>query len=138
MTVKEWLNRGYRIDREITALLREQERTLVLATKTTAATDGERVQTSRGNSAEARFINYADYTKLIDERIDELYAIKREIITAINRVGDNTLRQLLIHRYIEFMRWEKIAEEMHYSYVHVVHTLHPRALAAISETVNRI
>lgn len=138
MTVKEWLNRGYWIDREINALLREQERSLVLATKTTAATDGERVQTSRGNSAEARFINYADYTNLIDERIDELYAIKREIITAINRVGDNTLRQLLIHRYIEFMRWEKIAEEMHYSYVHVVHTLHPRALAAISETVNRI
>ncbi len=138
MTVKEWLNRGYRIDREINALLRERERSLTLATKTTAAAGGERVQSSRGNSTEARFVNYADYTTLIDERIDELYAVKREILEAVNRVGDNTLRQLLIHRYIEFMRWEKIAEEMHYSYVHVVHTLHPRALAAISETVNRI
>ena len=134
MTVKEWLNRGYKIDREINALLRERERSLTLATKTTAAADGERVQTSRSNSTEARFINYADYTKLIDKRIDELYAIKREIITAVNRVGDNTLRQLLIHRYIEFMRWEKIAEEMHYSRRQVTR-MHGKALLKLKDVL---
>ncbi len=138
MTVKEWLNRGYRLDKEINALMREQKRALELATKTTAPADGEKVQTSNGNTSEARFINYADYKKLIDNRIAELYATKHEIITAIDSVGDNTLRQLLIHRYIEFMRWEKIAEDMNYSYVHVVHTLHPKALSAISKIVNRI
>ena len=138
MTVKEWLNRGYRLDKEINALLREQKRALDLATKTTAPADGEKVQTSKSNISEARFINYADYKKLIDDRIAELYAIKQEIITAINSVGDNTLRQLLIHRYIEFKHWEKIAEDMNYSYVHVVHTLHPKALSAISKNVNRI
>lgn len=134
MTVMAWLNRGYRLDKEINALLRERERALELATKATAAAGGEKVQTSRGNTSEARFINYAEYTKIIDDRIDELYAIKQEIIKAIDGVGDNTLRQLLIHRYIEFMRWESIAAEMCYSKRQVTR-MHGKALLKIKDVL---
>ena len=134
MTVKEWLNRGYRLDKEINSLMREQKRALELATKTTAPADGEKVQTSNGNTSEARFINYADYKKLIDNRIAELYATKHEIITAIDSVDDNTLRQLLIHRYIEFKHWDSIASEMCYSKRQVTR-MHGKALLKIKDVL---
>ena len=134
MTVKEWLNRGYRLDKEINALIREQKRALELATKTTAPADCEKVQTSNGNTSEALFINYADYTKLIDDRIDELFATKQEIITALDSVGDNILRQLLIHRYIEFKRWDSIAAEMCYSKRQVTR-MHGKALLKIKDVL---
>ena len=85
-----------------------------------------------------KFINYASYSEMIDNRIDELYAIKQEILQAINLVDDGTLRTLLIARYINFGTWEQIAVDLHYSYVHIVHNLHPKSLKAISEIVNSI
>lgn len=133
MTAKQWLNRGYRINEEIDELMREQKQALLQATST-ALGGGEKVQSSNGNTAERRFVNYAAYSETIDKRIDELYAVKNEILTAINSVDDNTLRELLILRYIKFYTWEEIAEKMNYSYVHVVHNLHPKAL----KRVNRI
>ena len=138
MTTKEWLNRGYKLDKEINALLKEQSAALTRATGSTCGTNAERVQTSRRNTTEDRFINYASYSELIDNRIDELYAIKQEILSAINKVDDAVLRTLLIEKYINFHTWEQIACNMNYSYVHVVHNLHPKALNAISKIVNSI
>lgn len=133
MTAKRWLNRGYRINEEIDELMREQKQALLQATST-ALGGGEKVQSSNENTVERRFVNYAAYSETIDKRIDELYSIKNEILAAINEVEDNTLRRLLILRYIKFYTWEEIAEKMNYSYVHVVHNLHPKAL----KRVNRI
>ena len=138
MTTKEWLNRGYKLDKEINALLKEQSAALTRATGSTCGTSAERVQTSRRNTTEDRFINYASYSELIDNRIDELYAIKQEILSAINKVNDAVLRTLLIEKYVNFHTWEQIACNMNYSYVHVVHNLHPKALNAISKIVNSI
>lgn len=138
MTSKEWLNRGYKLDKEINALLNEQSAALTRATGSTCGTNAERVQTSRMNTTEDRFINYASYSELIDNRIDELYAIKQEILSAINKVDDAVLRTLLIEKYVNFHTWEQIACNMNYSYVHVVHNLHPKALNAISKIVNSI
>ena len=138
MTSKEWLNRGYKLDKEINALLNEQSAALTRATGSTCGTSAERVQTSRRNTTEDRFINYASYSELIDNRIDELYAIKQEILSAINKVNDAVLRTLLIEKYVNFHTWEQIACNMNYSYVHVVHNLHPKALNAISKIVNSI
>ena len=138
MTTKEWLNRGYKLDKEINALLKEQSAALTRATGSTCGTSAERVQTSRMNITEDRFINYASYSELIDNRIDELYAIKQEILSAINKVDDAVLRTLLIEKYVNFHTWEQIACNMNYSYVHVVHNLHPKALNVISKIVNSI
>lgn len=133
MTAKEWLSRGRRLDIEINALLKEQEQALQMATSTVTNIKGERVQTSKRNTAENRFIHYAEYSKTIDERIDELYRIKAEISQMISKVENNTLRQLLTLRYINFETWEKIAEELDYSREWITKALHPRALLAIEK-----
>ena len=135
MDVKEWLNRGWELNKEINQLLESQHKAFAKATKSTATSEGERVQKSAGNSMEHKFINYAAYSEMVDERIDVLYAIKQEILEAVNKVNDSTLRTLLIARYINFKKWEKIACEMHYSYKHIVHILHPKALSKLKDVI---
>ena len=135
MTTKEWLSRAKKMDSEINRLLEEQSKALTTATGSTAPIAGEKVQTSRRNSSESKFLNYAEYSELIDKSIDELYAIKKEILSAINQVEDGTLRELLEARYLQNKTWEKIAIEMHYSFKHIVHVLHPKALSKIKNVI---
>ena len=136
MTAKQWLNRGYRINEEIDELIKEQKQALLQATSTAlCGGEGEKVQSSNGNTTERRFVNYVAYSETIDKRIDELYAVKNEILTAINTVADNTLRELLILRYIKFYTWEEIAVKMGYTF-QWAHVLHKRALQNIEKILN--
>ena len=130
MTTKKWLMRGWEINKEINTLLEEKERAFALACSMTAPTDHERVTTTRSNTSEDKFVRYADYEKEIDRRIDELYQIKLEILSAIELVNDSTLRKLLIKRYLQFKTWEQIAVEMNYSWRQIVR-LHGKALQKI-------
>ena len=135
MDIEKWLNRGYKLNLEINELLRAQQYALLSATDTVAAPSGEKVQTSRKNTSEQRFINYAEYSKLIDDRIDELYALRKEILETINRVDDSVSRTLLIGRYINFKTWERISEDMHYSREWITKKLYPKAIKEISKIV---
>lgn len=136
MTTKEWLNRGYRIDSEIKQLMQERENAFAMATNTVVGSGAEKVQTSKSNSSEVRFINYAAYDDEIYNHIDELYKIKHEIVNVIWKVENRTLRLLLFMRYVRFMKWEAIAEAMGYSNYHVVARLHPQALTAVERIIN--
>ena len=130
MTTKEWLNRGRNLNEEINALIKAKEKALYDACNVSIAYDKERVQESQNNSTEAKFTRFADYSKAIDERIDELYKIKQEILKAISGVDNSTYRALLIERYINFKTWEQIADYMNYSRMHVTR-LHGRALQKV-------
>lgn len=114
MTTKEWLNRGRNLNEEINALIKAKEKALYDACNVSIAYDKERVQTSQYNSSEMKFSKFADYSKAIDDRIDELYKIKYEIFKAISNVENGTYRTLLIERYINFESWEQIANNMNY------------------------
>lgn len=138
MSTKEWLSRGWRIDREIRELEQAQVEALALATRMTASTDGERVDGGGDNSSERAMVAYADkaaeYAALIEGKIRELVSIKLEIIRAVERVENPTLRALLEARYINLKRWESMAAEMGYSWQHL-HKLHKRALRSIEAIV---
>lgn len=132
MTTKEWLMRGWEINTEINTLLEEKEKAFAQACSVTVPTDRERVTTTRRNTSEEKFVRYSneDYEKEIDRRIDELYQIKLEILSAIGAVNDSTLRKLLVKRYLQFKTWEQIAVEMSYSWRQIVR-LHGKALQKI-------
>lgn len=114
--VKQWLNRAHNIDREIKNLERERDKAFNRATSVINGSGSEKVQTSKINATEGKYAAYADYVAEIDKRTAELYEVKAEILRAINKVDNSTYRLLLTLRYIRFMTWERIAEEMNYSY----------------------
>lgn len=134
MTAKEWLNRGRHLDKEINQLLEDQQNALNLACGTAVSYGGEKVQTSKKNVTERRFIAYADYSAEIDNRIDKLYAIKTEIKAAINKLDDPLLRALLIAYYINMKTFDRIASELHYSIRHI-NRLHNYALKEIKKII---
>lgn len=135
MTVKEWLLRARNLDREIRHLRAEKQDAFDFATQITANNGSEVVQTSKRNTTEKKFISYAEYDAKINKRAGELFKVKLEIERAIEKVDDSILRTLLFARYIRYWTWEQIADDLHYSYKHTVHILHPKALNKIKDVI---
>ena len=130
MTIKEWLNRGRLLDQQVDKLLAERDRTFDFAVKVTGSMQEDKVQASKRNTSEERFVKYASYTSEIDKKVDELVEVKKEILSAVYQVEDPTLRTLLQLRYINFETWEQIAIDMNYSYMQVCR-LHGKALEKV-------
>lgn len=108
MTAKEWLNRCWKLEQEINELIEAQQRALDMATCVSVRYDRERVQ-QQSKGPEGAMISYAEYSQLIDARIDELVSLKKEILQAINSIADSTERVILNERHINHKRWNEIA-----------------------------
>ena len=134
MTTKEWLNRARRLDYEISALIRAKDNAWEQVISITSSPSGVVVSSTKDPHKFDRVIELDDK---IDRRIDELCAIKAEILSAINKVEDTSLRTLLLERYINCKTWERIAVDMCYSFSTVVQYKHPQALNAIRPFIEK-
>lgn len=131
MTVKEWLNKGRKINIELQQLREEREQALDLACSCTSCPNGEKVQTSTKNTSDGKFAAYTEYSAMIDKKEFELLVYKSRMHNLINRLDNPTYRTLLSLRYINCKTWEQIAEDMHYT-TRNVHKIHGGALKALS------
>lgn len=134
MTAKAWLKRGWQLDREINSLLRTKEETRAWLMSVTASYSGEPVNGTRDPH---RYDRLAELDEKIDQRIDQLVAVKQEIVDAIAQVEDSRYRTLLTERYMEFRTWEQIAVDMNYTWRRVMQ-LHGEALIALGQVVGMI
>ena len=130
---KEWLSRGWALDREINALLRAKRETWERLTNAVGGGGGGVQSTPDPH----RFDRYAAFEDLIDEKVDALVDVQKEVVTAISLVEDGVLRTLLLLRYTSFLTWEQIADEMCYSLRRVMQ-LHPMALAAAAAVIETL
>lgn len=128
MTTKEWLSRATNIEKEIGRLLRERRAAWDRAVSVTSRLNANNVS---GTKDPHKYDTLVAYENLIDQKVDELYAIKQEIMAAINNVQDSTLRALLTERYINGKKWEQIAVDLNYSWRQIIR-LHGRALQEIT------
>ena len=113
---RDWLSRAYKIDREVAALEEAKQSILDDLTRCTSQLTANKVQTSQVNTSERMMHKYTELAMQIDRRIDALIDTKAEILAAVERVEDATLRALLVNRYVNLMRWEYIAVKMDYDY----------------------
>ena len=124
--IKQWLSRGYWAQKDREKL--EEDRAKAYSDLLGAsASEGEKVQTSKTNTVEKKYVKYIDYDNRLKKQIDKLYDIKTEIETVLSEVEDSKLRTLLRMRYILFYRWGDIALEMNYDERHI-YRLHKTAL----------
>ena len=133
MTAIEWLSRGRQINDRLKELERERQNVFYLCTNTTRSIIADKVRTSPGNSSEQRMIHLAAIATEIESERDKLIDVIAEIVKVIHRVPDITLRRLLSLRYIEFMTWVQVADEMGYNDYHLRKNLHKKALCAVEE-----
>ena len=63
----------------------------------------------------------------INARIDELVSMKADAMHRIQNVPDQDQQNILIARYVNGEKWERIAVEVHFS-MRQVHRIHGSAL----------
>lgn len=131
MTAKEYLNRAYRVNEMINSNKRQIERLQDMATNVTSNFD-ERVQSSPGSDRTAKIVDKIIMLKSkINDDTERMIDLLGEIKATIDNVSDADEKLLLTLRYVEFMKWEKIIDEMHFSKTQV-HRTHRNALKNIS------
>ena len=138
MTAKEFLGQAYRLDQRINSKLQQIESLRCLTQKVTQAYGGEAVSRTRNvSSLEDSILRLMEAEEELNRQIDTLVDTKIEIGKLIDRVHNETYRLILEKRYLCFMNWDRIAEELHYSRRWVL-SRHERALEVADKLLREI
>lgn len=130
MTTREYLRQLSRRGARIEAMRERQRRYRELAQGSAAhlcnVPGGGQRQVS---SVEEYAVRMIDLEREMERRIDEYVALTLKIETAIDRIEDGRLRDLLRWRYMNEWDWEKIAQALGYERRQTFR-LHGKALEA--------
>lgn len=129
MTIKEYLSQAYRLDQRINSKIEQLKRWQDLATKATS-TLSKTSSCSYENShkMEDNMVKIIDLKNEINNDIDRLIDLKKDIMALINAVKNPEYQTLLELRYLCYKKWSQIAAEMGYD-LRYIHKLHLRALS---------
>ena len=128
MDTKQYLNQISRLDRMIQNKLAEISQLRELAMSISAVKNEERVQTTPNfDKIGTAYCKIEEMEEKLDKLIDEYVDKKNLIISQIDGIENETYYEILFARYIEKKTFEKIADEMTYSFRNVTR-LHGRAL----------
>ena len=120
MTTKEYLSQAYRIDKRINSKIEQIKQLRDLATKVTSTIDETGVCGS-GNKQqmECIIVKIVDLEHEINEDIDTLVDLKKDIMALIKTVENPEYQMLLELRYLCYKKWEQIAVDMGYTRRHL-------------------
>ena len=128
MDTKQYLQQISRLDRMINNKLSEISQLRELAMSVSAVKNEERVQTTPNfDKIGAAYCKIEEMEEKLDKLIDEFVDKKNLIISQIDKIDNEAYYEILFARYIEKKTFEKIADEMTYSWRQVIR-LHGRAL----------
>lgn len=131
MTAKQYLNRARRIDSEINALLRLLQTTRDSLESITQNYDSDGSQSTKNPH---KFDRLVELESTVDNKVDELIALKAEILNTISKLNDNRQRIILTEYYLEMKTWEQVAVDMNYSFQHTMR-MHGYALKEIQRII---
>ena len=128
MDTKQYLQQISRLDRMINNKLSEISQLRELAMSVSAVKNEERVQTTPNfDKIGTAYCKIEEMEEKLDKLIDEFVDKKNLIISQIDKIENETYYEILFARYIEKKTFEKIADEMTYSWRQVIR-LHGSAL----------
>ena len=128
MSPKEYLSQAYRIDQRINSKLEQVVSLRELATKATSTLSDMPSSGPRNiHSMEGIIAKMVDLETEINQDIDTLVDLKREIVSLIKQIQNTEYQTLLELRYLCFKTWEQIAVDLGYSLQHIFR-IHDRAI----------
>ena len=128
MDTKQYLNQISRLDRMINNKLSEISQLRELTMSVSAVKNEERVQTTPNfDKIGTAYCKIEEMEEKLDKLIDEFVDKKNLIISQIDKIENETYYEILFARYIEKKTFEKIADEMNYSFRNTTR-LHGQAL----------
>lgn len=139
MTAKERLIKLDRLRTDIDATCDEIEQIRARIVRCTSAVTGTPRGGGGAGSASSTFFDWTDtllkaceLEDALRDKLEAMLALQSEISASIAAMPDSAERQVLTLRYVNGWRWNRIAQEMHYS-VDNVWRLHRRALELYSK-----
>ena len=138
LEAKEFLRQVEKIDLRIKNKLVEQQQWRDVALGITANIGSDKVQSSGVKSKMAEAIDKCiDMESEINNTIDHLIAIKREVISIIEQLDNPTEYNLLHLRYIQHIELQDIADRYGKEYGWVT-TCHGRALKSVQNILDKL
>ena len=132
MKPKEYFGQAYRLDQRINSKLEQVTSLNELATKCTSTLTGMPRGSKHSASTMAEAIDkIIDLQAEINNDIDQLVDLKREMVKLIKAVDNTEYQTLLELRYLCFKTWEQIAVDMGYNVRHV-YRIHDEAVESIA------
>lgn len=133
MNVKEYLKKAYRLDKMIKSNMREIEELKALSECVSSIQISD-MPKNPSHSNEAPFVKpilkMLELQKIIENEITDFVATLTEIREVIYSIDNREQILCLKCRYLEFMKWEAVANEMELS-LKQVHRIHNEALNSI-------
>lgn len=126
----KYLSRYIALNRRVDRLLEEKAKWWSLCLKVTPSLSPAPGGGESGSPVERPMDKVLEIEEKIDQEIDELQEVRRDIKTVLGQLEDDTLRLLMEYRYLDGLTFEEIAVKMHYSWRWVI-KLHGKALAEI-------
>lgn len=135
-TAKEYLKQIEKLDLMIDNKIAEIAQWKSVALKVTAFSDGERVQSSGSKQKMADAINRCiDIEAEVNQLIDNLYEVKRDIISTIEQL--NATEYNILHKvYVQHESLQDVADDYGKAYTWIT-TVHGRALKNVQEIIEK-
>ncbi len=110
---RKWLGRARSIEREIDALTKtkQEARDRLLQITQNYTSDG-----AQSTKDPHKYDRLVELESLIDQKVEELLAVKKEITDAIGKIPDGRQRTVLLGYYVRCRTLEEISVETHTSY----------------------
>lgn len=128
MTAKEYLSQAKFLDQRINSKIQQVAALNDLATKATSTLTGmPRNPNHATSSMEEAITKIIDLQAEINQDIDTLVDLKRDLSATIKAVGNTEYQTILEKRYLCFLSWEQIAVDMGYD-LRWLYRIHGKAL----------
>ena len=132
MTAKEYLNQAYILNQSIDKKILKYEQLKSIAMNTVGALTGMPHASGVPDKICDCISKAIDLDIEINNDIDRLSEIKKEMREKIKGVNNHKARVLLVMRYIQFKSWYDIARQIGCSKNHVRNRLHDKAVCKIN------
>lgn len=138
MNAKEYLSQAFQLDQRINSKLEQVSVLRDLALKTTSVLQDDKVQSTKQRSPmENALVKLMSLEEEINDDIDQLIDLKRELTTFVAEIDNPSHRLLFEFRYLGGSNWEEVAAIMGYD-VRWVYRLHRKALKEADELLAKI
>jgi len=133
VNAKDYLSQAFQLDLRINSKLEQVSMLRGLALKTTSVLQDDKVQSTKQQSPmETALVKLMSLEEEINDDIDQLIDLKRELAAFVSEMDTPSYRLLLELRYLSGSTWEEVATIMGYD-VRWVYRLHRKALKEATE-----